>query len=172
MAGVDEINHMPGFRADPGYGFDKNRISTSDAQRAAKNKTVIVTTMGGAIDNIYKTMDTVPSAVMEKEMIVHNFTMLQKNKVPIAIGTDIYGQNSRYEIQNIAKLNLFDNITLLKTWCETTARTIFPKRRIGYLREGYEANFLVLDGDPILNFQNTEKISMRIKSGVILRKFN
>ena len=168
LAGVDEINHTPGFRANADYGIDKYKISDSDAKLAAKNNTVVVTTMGGAIDNVLKTMDTVPSAARQKEMIIHNLTLLQENHVPIAIGTDIYGQNSSYEIQNLAKLNIFDNMTLLKMWCQTTAQAIFPGRKIGFLKDGYEANFLVLDGNPSVNFENTGKISMRVKSGVIL----
>lgn len=171
VAGVDEINHTPGFRADPKYGFDKYKIADEDAQLARKNKTIVVTTMGGAIDYIFKTIDTMPSSSKYKEMIIHNFNVLQKNKVQIAIGTDIYGQNSRYEMANIARLNIFDNITLLKMWCEITAKTIFPQRKIGYLKEGYEANFLVLDGDPIQDFKNIDKIIMSIKSGVILPPF-
>ena len=43
-------------------------------------------------------------------------------------------------------------------WCETTAVTIFPKRKIGYLKEGYEASFLVLNGRPLQDFGNAQKI--------------
>lgn len=171
IAGVDEINHMPGFRANAAYGFDKYRISEADAQLAARNRTVVVTTMGNAIDNIFKTIDTLAASADYKEMVIHNFNVLTKNKVQLAIGSDEYRGNSRYEIENIAKLNFFDNVTLLKMWCESTAMGIFPKRRIGYLKNGYEASFLVLDGNPITNFMNTRKISLRIKSGVILPAF-
>lgn len=168
LAGVDEINHTPGFRANEKYGYDKYKISEEDAKLAAKNKVVIVTTMGTAIDNIFKTIDSLPSKKQEKEMIVHNLSILKKNKVSLAIGSDSYGQTSRYEINNLIKLNLFDNLSPLKMWCETTARAIFPNRKIGYLKEGYEANFLIIDGNPVENFSFTEKISIRVKGGVIL----
>jgi len=65
-------------------------------------------------------------------------------------------------------LKIIDNITLLNMWCGTTAETIFPRRKIGHLREGYEASFLVLSGDPINDFTNVQKIEMRVKSGAIL----
>lgn len=171
LSGADEINHTPGFRAKAEYGFDKYKITDADAKLAAANKTMVVTTMGTAIDNIFKTIDTVPAKVKEKEMIIHNLKILHQNKVMLAIGSDSYGQNSRYEIQNISKLNIFDNLSLLKMWCEVTAKAIFPKRKIGYLKEGYEANFLILDGNPLEDFKNTEKILMRIKSGIILPVF-
>jgi imidazolonepropionase-like amidohydrolase len=56
----------------------------------------------------------------------------------------------------------------LKIWCENTPATIFPKRRIGYLKEGYEASFLVLAGNPLEDFNHTGKIEMRVKQGKIL----
>jgi imidazolonepropionase-like amidohydrolase len=50
-------------------------------------------------------------------------------------------------------------------WCETTAFTIFPNRKIGYLKDGYEANFLVLTGNPLTDFANVKTIDLRIKRG-------
>lgn len=46
--------------------------------------------------------------------------------------------------------------------------TIFPKRRVGYLKEGYEASFLVLNADPLQDFAAVQKIEMRVKQGEIL----
>ena len=66
---------------------------------------------------------------------------------------------------NLYGLKVFDNLTLLKMWCETTAATIFPRRKIGYLKDGYEANFLVLGADPLADFANVKTIEMRIKQG-------
>lgn len=171
LAGADEINHTPGFRAKADYGFENYKIAEADAKLAAKNKIVVVTTMGTAIDNIFKTIDSLPYKATEKEMIVYNLTLLQKNKVRLAIGSDAYGQTSRFEIDNLRKLNIFDNLTLLKMWCESTAGTIFPGRKIGYLREGYEASFLVLEGNPVEDFKYTERIMMRVKSGLIMKNF-
>jgi imidazolonepropionase-like amidohydrolase len=171
VAGVDEINHMPGFRTVEGYGMEVYKISDTDAKLAAKNKTVVVTTMGSMIRNIFNTIDTVPASGEKKEMVIYNFNVLKRNNVLLAIGSDEYRENSRFEIENIARLNIFDNVTLLKMWCETTAKTIFPKRKIGYLKDGYESSFLVLDGNPIKDFKNTGKINMRIKSGMILPVF-
>jgi hypothetical protein len=39
-------------------------------------------------------------------------------------------------------------------WCEAMTATIFPKRNFGHLKEGYEASFLVLSGNPVLDFSN------------------
>ena len=50
-------------------------------------------------------------------------------------------------------------------WCEATPATIFPTRKIGHLKEGYEASFLVLSGNPLLDFKNAQKIEIRFKQG-------
>ena len=54
---------------------------------------------------------------------------------------------------------------LLKMWTETTAAAIFPCRRIGRFREGYEASFLVLAGNPLEDFANVTHITRRVKQG-------
>jgi imidazolonepropionase-like amidohydrolase len=171
VAGVDEINHMPGFRTTKGYSMGTYKIADADAKLAAQRKIIVVTTMGNIIENIFNTLDTVPGSKEKMEMVLYNFNMLKKHQVQLAIGSDEYRRNSRFEIESIARLNLFDNETLLKMWCETTSKAIFPKRRIGYLKEGYEASFLVLNGNPIKDFKNTGNINMRIKSGVLLPVF-
>ena len=48
-------------------------------------------------------------------------------------------------------------------WSETTPKVIFPHRRIGALQEGYEASFVVLEGDPIKDFNEVKKITMRVE---------
>jgi imidazolonepropionase-like amidohydrolase len=51
----------------------------------------------------------------------------------------------------------------------TTPQAIFPKRKLGVLEPGYEASFLVLRGDPLVDFAATRAISLRVKRGVLLR---
>jgi imidazolonepropionase-like amidohydrolase len=48
---------------------------------------------------------------------------------------------------------------------ETTPKLIFPQRKIGGLEVGYEANFLVLEGNPIQDFSKVKSIKMRVKRG-------
>jgi imidazolonepropionase-like amidohydrolase len=168
MAKINEINHIPGFRANEKYGYQNFRITEADAKLAAKNNVVVVTTLGTAIDNLFKSLDSIPNRKQEKDMIIHNLSVLKKYNVRLAIGSDAYGQTSRYEINNLIRLSIFDNLYLLKLWCEITAQTIFPNRKIGFLNEGFEASFLVLAGNPLVDFSNTEKIVWRIKQGKIL----
>ena len=47
-------------------------------------------------------------------------------------------------------------------------RSIFPERKIGRLEDGFEASFLVLEGDPLEDVANTQRIALRVKRGELL----
>ena len=165
IAGVDEINHMPGFRGGPNLDIPDPKIyeiSEGDAQLAARKGITVVTTLGG--------ISTFKGSLRDKGDRLHsgNLRLLKKQGVKIAIGSDEYRKTSAPEAAYIYGLGVFSNIELLKIWCENTAATIFPKRKIGHLKDGYEASFLVLSGNPLEDFQNTNKIEMRVKQGKIL----
>ena len=170
-AGVDEINHTPGFRPEKGdwrkYDASRFKIAERDARLAARNRVTVVTTLVSAIDQALQKKEGEPFDAM-RELLVHNLQLLNKHGVHLAIGSDSYRQTSLVEALSLQKLGAFDNRTLLKLWCENTAAAIFPDRKIGRLIKGYEASFLVLSGDPIQDFTNVQKIEMRVKQGEIL----
>jgi hypothetical protein len=171
LAGVDEINHMPGFRPERGdwttADVERFRIPVADARRAAQAKTVVVTTLIGALDRISEAR--AGEKVREwQELIVANLRTLRDNSVRLAIGSDSYRHTAMSEGLALAKLGIFDNRSLLQMWCETTAATIFPARKIGRLSEGYEASLLILEADPLQDFANLQKISRRFKQGEFL----
>jgi hypothetical protein len=171
VAGVDEINHTPGFRPenDDWAKFDpaRLRISERDARLAARNRVTVVTTLVSAVDFALQKKENEPFGEL-RDLLLQNLRLLKKHGVPLAIGCDSYRQTALAEALNLQKLEVFDNRALLKMWCETTAATIFPKRKIGRLKEGYEASFLVLDDDPLQNFANVRKIDRRFKQGEFL----
>jgi imidazolonepropionase-like amidohydrolase len=45
---------------------------------------------------------------------------------------------------------------------------ILPNRKIGEIKDGYEASFLVLEKNPLTDMQSVKKIDFRVKKGVIL----
>jgi Amidohydrolase family len=158
-AGVDEIAHLPLTGATP--------IAVEDAQLAARRGTVVITTCGIA--------RTLPKAFLRganladiRKMQVVNLKLLRENGVAIAIGSDNVFDSSVKEIEYLQGLEVFDNLTLLKMWTETSAKTIFPKRKIGSIKEGFEASFLALEGNPLEDLQNVRKIKMRFKQGFLL----
>jgi hypothetical protein len=172
VAGVDEVNHMVGYSPDQNLlkseGVSRYEISEADARLAGKNNVVVVTTLGAAIDAVKRIDESAPDASLRKEfknLLIRNLQLLGEHNVRIAVGSDNYRQTSAFEASRLHELKVFDNLTLLKLWSETTAATIFPNRRIGHLKDGYEANFLVLAGNPVDDFSNTGRIEMRVKQG-------
>ena len=170
IAGVDEINHLPGFRPDRNdpanfANLAPYRIAAADAKLAGKNKIVVVTTIGETADETFNERHPESGRLAVRSLLVQNLQLLQKHHVPIAIGSDSFRGTALPEALSLARLKAFDNLTLLKMWCETTAAAIFPKRKIGYLKDGYEANFLVLTADPLADFANVKTIELRFKQG-------
>lgn len=173
VAGVDEINHTPGFRPEKNNPANYNNlkryeISEADARLAGQRHTVVVTTMGETIEAVLNGKENPEGRNAVREMLVHNLKILKDHGVPIAIGSDSFRQTSQPEALSVNKLHVFDSLELLKVWCETTVWTIFPKRKIGHLKKGYEASFLVLSADPLQDFENVKKIEKRFKQGEFL----
>ena len=174
VAGVDEINHLPGFRPDRNDIANYNnlaryQISEADARLAASRKIVVVTTIGEAIDQTFNEKLNERDRLAVRSMLVQNLQLLHKHHVSIAIGSDSFRETALAEALSLAKVQAFDNVTLLQMWCAATAATIFPKRKIGFLKNGYEANFLVLTGNPLTDFTNVKTIELRIKQGEVLQ---
>ncbi|MFP5246648.1 MAG: amidohydrolase family protein [Thermoanaerobaculia bacterium] len=164
-AGVDEINHLPMPR-----GEDVSRfvIDEETAKLAAKKGVTVVTTQRPIH------MPGAPGPGLRHiENAKLNVATLRKAGVMVALGSDgISGEQpfatARDEALFLHEHGFADNLTLLKMWSENTPRTIFPKRRIGHLAEGYDASFLVLEGDPLHDFANVTKIAFRVKQGSVL----
>ncbi|HVT39774.1 MAG TPA: hypothetical protein VHE78_12055 [Gemmatimonadaceae bacterium] len=95
------------------------------------------------------------------------------------VGSDYYAGNSLDEVNllgrtsilgnGIEPLSAFDNRDLLRLWSVDTPRAIFPGRRIASFEDGYEASFLALTGDPIADFGNARRITLRMKSGHLIQ---
>jgi hypothetical protein len=147
-AGVDEIAHLP-----------LERLTEEDARLAASKRILTVTT----------TLSHRPTeGIADVDSIHrHNLALLRDAKAPIAFGTD--GAKSVVdEIENIRRLAVFDDVTLLRIAVQETPRAIFPARRIGCIDNGCESTFLVLSRNPLTDFSAIRAIAMRVKSGRVL----
>lgn len=96
-----------------------------------------------------------------------NITLLYRHGVTLAIGSD-HAETSLAEVINLRALLPFDNLTLLKLWCEATPTAIFPGRKIARFEEGYETSFLALVGNPLEDFNYVQAIRLRFKQGFSL----
>ncbi len=162
-AGVDEIAHLPGYYVDLAHA-EWFPITEADAALAARKGVDVVTTTYVATDEIKD-----PEKLKKVQAIqAQNLRLLHDAGVKLAIGPDVYGVTSLAEAMNLYQLKVFDNLTLLKMWSEDAAEVIFPNRKIGRLQDGYEASFLVLDRNPLENFENVKTIRLRFKQGGFL----
>jgi imidazolonepropionase-like amidohydrolase len=158
-AGVDEISHLPILALTP--------IALEDIRLAARRGIAVITTCA--------IVPRLPAVILPKPELpqvlktqLANLKLLRENGVVLAIGSDNVSDSSWSEVEYLHGLDAFDNLTLLKMWTETTPRVIFPKRKIGLLREGNEASFLALEANPIEDLRNLHRIKLRFKQGVLL----
>lgn len=186
-AGVDEVAHVPGWYIDDLEETPRLRLTEEDARAAARAGVVVATTTvamkpaavghgetghhapaqpGSAGHHPPAPSMTMAQAAWEEaeRLQVHNLRLLHQQGVILVIGSD-HAPTSLDEVMHLHALGLFDNVTLLRMWCEATPRSIFPARSIGRLQEGYEASVLVLADNPIERFSAVTKILRRMKQG-------
>jgi imidazolonepropionase-like amidohydrolase len=186
-AGVDEMAHVPGWFLAPTDQDSRMLLTEEDARLAAKAGVIVTTTtvamkpaegghghhaphhdphgahsQGGHAFSMDATVWQRAEAVQR-----HNIGLLYRHGVKLVIGSD-HAETSLAEAQHLHELGLFDNLSLLKLWCEDTPRAIFPDRRISRLQEDYEASFLVLRDNPLERFEAVTGIEHRMKQGHIV----
>jgi hypothetical protein len=189
-AGVDEIVHLPAGGAFPAVEQRMFQIATNaldeaairqiaadlarvdpadpstsplrreDARLAAQRGTVVVTTLALSMRS------PAPLLPLIRAVQIASLRTLIDSGVTIVVGSDNIGDSSMLEAEHLHSLGVVDSLGLLKLWTEDTPRSIFPGRQIGFLREGYEASFLALEGDPLDDWRNTRRIKLRFKQGV------
>lgn len=162
-ANADEINHTPGFYIFEAGAANRYKLTEADARQAARQNVIVVTTFHSS--NLIEDTTLLP---LSRKIQGDNLRLLHRHGVRIAIGSD-HADTPAREIETIMQLRLFDQLTLLKMWTENTAAAIFPARKIGQLKPGYEASFLVLKNHPVAELKPFNDILLRVKQGKILR---
>jgi imidazolonepropionase-like amidohydrolase len=168
--GVDALAHLPGYGWD-GDEATRNKycITKEDVKLFKKAGLTVIPTMN--IDHT-KTYDYKGNMALhpekfaatlkyEKEILRYLYTA----KVPIALGADYYGKTVAPEIDSLIAQQIFTAAQLLDLWSKQTTQHIFPNRKLGEIKEGYEASFLVLKENPVTNIDNIKTIVWRIKQG-------
>jgi imidazolonepropionase-like amidohydrolase len=164
-SGVDIIAHLPAaWQIGARTGFTDGslehwELTSEDARLTTEKGTLVVTT-------IFKESKD-PDAQKYREVYKHNLHLLAQAGARLILGTDMRGSISD-EVIYIASLKVLDSRALLKSLTEATSKAIFPSRKIGELRDGYEASFLALDANPLEDLENIKRISFRVKQGQVL----
>jgi len=178
-AGVDAVMHLPCFPdpidrqaayADKADWEQRYTIPDADIELAKERGVTVVTTAAAcSAENFEKPTTLAEMTDNERrfrKITIQNLRHLKDAGVALAIGSDTTpGAGVLTEINFLHETGVFSNLELLKVWSETTPKVIFPQRKVGALKEGYEANFLVLEGNPIEDFSTVQKIRMRVKQG-------
>lgn len=165
-AGVDIMAHLPGQAISTEADIPRYALTEADARLAAKRHVVVIPTAWLATQERIAHGDTAQVARTQR-LQRQNLELLIRARVPLAIGSDLFVR-APTEAAYLLGLGIFDNLSLLRMWSQTTARVIFPHRHIGDLKEGYEASFILLSCNPISDFACTSKITLRMKQGQVL----
>ena len=151
--GADDIAHMPFVSADEPEAY---LLADEDCKAAGRRGLSVATTL-----------DFLGDAPTPRQLEVAraNLANLARHGVKIVIGTDLFRQTPRVEVDRIIRFRLLTSVELLTAWAVTTPEVIFPGRKIGRLAGGYEASFLVLEADPLLDPASLHRIVLRVKQG-------
>ena len=161
-AGVDEMAHLPGYYIERDDKLEKYLLTEKDARETVRRKVWVVPTP-------FLPESIEPAILTRVEQVAKkNLRLLKDKRTQIAFGSDAYGSTPVGYVIYIASLGVFSNLEMLKIWCERTPQTIFPNRKIGLLKENYEASFLILGGNPLKDFKQVKNIKLRFKQGHIL----
>lgn len=168
--GVDAFAHLSGYGWN-GKETLKDDVTLADVKLAARKKVAIVPTANlGLLSVTSYSKDGKPQIDRERfDRILARqrsvFKSLLENGVTLGLGSDIFGQTLGIEIWYLHDNKVLDNRTLLKIAVENTAQLIFPNRKIGKLKNGYEASFITLDENPLENFETLKDVKLRFKQG-------
>ena len=152
--------HLPGYYVGINENILAYTLSPDDAKGHARPGVHVMPTA-----NLTDYMPKPDEKQKTQTNQIRNLKLLKDAGVQFGIGTDSYGTDSLKEALYLSKLGVWNNLEMLQMWCETTPRAIFHQRKIGYLRDGYEASFLVLNKNPLDRFENVQTIRLRFKQG-------
>jgi imidazolonepropionase-like amidohydrolase len=173
--GVDALAHMPGYGWN-GEGKSKNKycLTVADAKLFKQAGMTVIPTMNIDHTTQYDTMGKATVYPERYEALLRYkkaaLRALYRAKVPIALGADYYGKTVMPEIDSLIAGKIFSNKELIDIYCRQTPQHIFPKRKLGLIKEKYEASFLVLNESPVENIAAIKTgIVLRIKHGRLLK---
>lgn len=159
--GVFGLAHLPGYGFDQEDGAARNRLDSSTLDVVGDLGMYVAPTLQW-LDQYGLDSATYASArALQRE----NLERWIEAGGKVVVGSDIYGQTARPEIDAFAALGLWTNAEIVRMWAQTTPRSIFPDRRIGGFEPGFEASWLSLECDPVARLTCVDTIVDRVKQG-------
>jgi imidazolonepropionase-like amidohydrolase len=170
--GVDVIAHMPGY-AYSGKPEDRDQYMPEEAtlRMAAEKGTAVVTTAGLSQGYAKEYQEGVPVLNEDRFQEIVRFqkeliTKMMNANIRILIGSDQYGKTLLEEVKHLETYNLIPNDDILRIITNENAEEIFPNRKIGKIQHGYEADFILLNANPLAQLDILESPIAVYKSGI------
>lgn len=139
----------------------------------------ILTGIAGSNGLQVKSSDVIHSftsnLIKQKENWKNNLSLLRKYNAKIIVGTDAgtpgfgHGTAIYHEIDELIKYGM-SNFEVLNAATYLSSFTFFESPNFGLVSEGYEADLLVLNGNPLLNINNLKEPIFIISNGQILKR--
>lgn len=173
--GVDVFAHLPYYNINFQKQIPKQPVFTKEELDIIKQKNVaIISTLSLNEDNsIVRTAENnfegvFDSVAYRRASKFHCETVnhLRQKGFKFAIGSD--SNSTLKEIKYWFKNNILPNSEILEIATYQTRNLFFPNNALNDFSEGSEASFLVLNGNPLLDFNYLEKIDLMFKKGNIL----
>jgi len=161
-AGVDLITHLPGYRWWPGHDASSYRLGDATIEAAARRNIPVVTT--GNVATLFDYADDATWTEV-RALQLSNLQRLHAAGVPLLLGSDRFDGNVLDEADYLLELGAFTPAQLLHMLVQDGPRRLFPERRIGKFKEGYEASLLVLDGNPLRDWSALRRIQRAMQLG-------
>ena len=163
-AGVDWIDHVPGFVDPLGEPAERFALTPEMAAEAAKAQVQVIT--GAAAAKLFKASPELQGPLAA--VLKRNLQTLKDAGVTLLLGSDVFTDTAQAELRALAATGVFSNAELLRMATITTPRALFPKRRIGCFETGCEASFLLLGADPTADLQTVAAPMLRAVGGRLL----
>lgn len=163
-AGVNIIAHLPGYNWQGDYDELVYLLQPSDIAVAAKRNIAVIATAGVA--QLFKQS---PEKLLQVKAVQNmNLLNLKRAGVPLLVGSDRFDSNVLSELDYLDGLGVFSREELLSMVLTKTVQAIWPDKRLGHLDAGYQADFLVLEQNPLLDLTALSQIRLRVSKGVVL----
>jgi len=159
--GVDGIASLPGHAWDGTGDPQRFELSDDDMKKMAKKKLPIAPLLSSA--------QAASNPAIVQQWQAKTMQRLLTNGVNVVIGSDDLQRTTRSELNYWGGFADLDALAVLKIVCENTPRAIFPNRKIGRIEEGYEANFLVLNDNPLQNLLKMRVAAWKVKGGQLTK---
>lgn len=155
--GVNGLANLPGYNWDGAGNPAGFELSDDDLKKLAKKKISVTPLFSHAM--------SISARPIVQEFHAKTLKRLFDAGVPVAIGSNDPQRTVRGELSYWFLLKELDYAKALKSMCETTPRAIYPKRKIGKIEEGFEANFIVINDNPLENLLKLRAVSFKVKNG-------